>query len=69
MFNIVFKIPAPIRNKQKVIYPLLQVESPLVISLPGIEELPYANPSHFELLLDLLPVEDIVNIFTHMLFE
>lgn len=27
------------------------------------------NPSHFEALLSYLPVDDIVNIFTHMLFE
>lgn len=69
LFNIVFKIPAPIRNKQTIFYPLCNNRPPLEISLPSIEDLPFANQSHFELMLQFLSIEDIVNIFTHMLFE
>jgi hypothetical protein len=66
----VLKIPAPIRGKTRVQYPL--ATSPveyLDIQLPGIEDLPYANQSHFEMLLEMLPVDDIITIFTHLLFE
>jgi hypothetical protein len=41
----------------------------LEIYLPGIEELPFVNHSHFEMLLDSMKVEDIIKAFTHMLFE
>lgn len=44
-------------------------EKNLEIGLPSIEELPYVNPSHFEMLLELIHTDDIVTIFTHMLFE
>lgn len=75
VFNMVFKIPTPKRNKTKVIYPLMKYKTEwgivknLEIGLPSIEELPYVNPSHFEMLLEMINTSDIVTIFTHMLFE
>lgn len=41
----------------------------LEIALPYIEELPFVNQSHFEMLLESIHPDDIVTIFTHMLFE
>jgi hypothetical protein len=37
--------------------------------VPKIDELPYVNHSHFEALLSCIDQEDIVTIFTHLLFE
>jgi hypothetical protein len=50
---------------------LPQLESPqkLEIELPGIQNMHYANVSHFRTLLEHINVEDIVTIFTHMLFN
>jgi hypothetical protein len=39
------------------------------MSQPAILELPYANNSFFELLLDKLKPDDIITIFTVMLLE
>ena len=68
-----FRIPAPIQKKQTIFYPLHRAapdsKKHLEIHLPSIEELPYANESHFQLLLNHLSIDDIVIIFTHMLFE
>lgn len=39
------------------------------IAQPSVDDLPYANDSHFDLLLSLMDPEDIVRIFTSLLFE
>ncbi len=44
-------------------------QKPLTMSQPAILELPYANNSFFELLLDKLKPDDIITIFTVMLLE
>lgn len=63
-----FKIPRPLRSRQIYFYPVK--ENKLIeLALPAIEDLPYACFQHYELLLRHLPVEDIVTVFTHMLFE
>lgn len=68
LFNIVFKIPAPVRTlNTKILYPL--INGVLEIVQPSIEDLPFVNTSHFEKLFRYLPADDIINIFTHMLFE
>jgi hypothetical protein len=68
LFNIVFQIPAPIRNKEIVRYPRL-TDKPLKMSQPGILELPYMNLSFFQLMLANISPDDIVTIFTCLLFE
>ena len=69
LFNVVFKLPVPSRNKLTLKYPLLKRDQYLEIAMPNLEELPYANHSHFEMLMGSLSVHDIVEVFTHMLFE
>jgi hypothetical protein len=79
VFNIVFKIPVPSRIKPKIKYPrwrpLLATQTLddldfIKLQNPGMDELPFVNHSHFETLLEFMPNhEDIVRVFTHMLFE
>ena len=73
LFNIVFQIPVPIRNQEVVNFKLHKKDGfpqkPLTMSQPAILELPYANNSFFELLLDKLKPDDIITIFTVMLLE
>jgi len=70
----VFKIPNPDRIKSKIKYPQYvpfqeNEKSWIELKVPLITELPYANDSHMEMMLEYLTVDDIVRIFTHMLYE
>lgn len=69
-------MPIPSREKKKLKYPKFESvysfnEEPdyLEIQFSGIENLPFVNHSHFELLLDSFTIEEIVKSFTYMLFE
>lgn len=63
-----FRVPTPLQNKLTVVMPLLD-GSELEMSLPGMDELPYANVQHFKQLLDSVDPQELITIFTHMLFE
>ena len=69
LFNIVFKIPVPVRNREIVRYPTMHEHSPLDMCQPAIMELPYENHSFFERLFALISPDDMITAFTLMLFE
>ena len=46
----------PSRNRLTLKYPLLKPNEYLEIAMPNLEELPYANHSHFEMLIASLNV-------------
>lgn len=69
IFQIVFTIPVPNRDRKKIYYPILLGSEFLEIYLPSIDELPYYDPSFFNLLLENINPDQIIEIFTHMLFE
>lgn len=53
IFQIVFTIPVPNRDRKVIKYPL-QDDSYLEIYLPSIDELPYCDHSFFEMMLENL---------------
>lgn len=57
-----FEIPCP-RPNHPVKFENMKME------LPGIEELPYANSTHFDKLIEVMEEKDIVRVFTSLLFE
>jgi len=68
IFQIVFTIPVPNRDRKKIIYPLYD-EKYLEIFLPSIDEMPYCDHSFFEMLLDNINPDQMIEVFTQMLFE
>lgn len=68
IFQIVFTIPVPIRDRKKIRFPLLDGDT-LDIFLPSIDELPYCDHSFFTMLLEYVSPDNLIEIFTNMLFE
>ena len=70
IFQIVFTIPVPNRDRKKINYPILDDEEKyLEIFLPSIDEMPYCDHSFFVMLLDNINPDQMIEVFTHMLFE
>lgn len=63
MHTITYRIPAPPQNNSYVIY------EDIVMTRPDTTELPLANDSHFSTLLDRMEVNEIVDLFTCIIFE
>ncbi|NBO22859.1 hypothetical protein EBU94_05940 [bacterium] len=61
-------ISLEMRDRKVIKYPLRDEEY-LGINLPSIDELPYCDQSFFEMMLENLNSDQIIEIFTHMLFE
>lgn len=62
IFTMVFEVPNP--------RPGLSANfENIKMTLPAISELPFTNTSHYDKLLNVMQVEDIVRIFTSLLFE
>ena len=63
IYRIVFHINTPREDKTVINY------NSIMISLPKLEELPYACQSFFNILFQNMDIETIIKTFTHLLFE